>query len=387
MGRTSPIKIIADGTALTAEPCGARERFLSLYGAAAKRPGCSLIALVGKGSGLEEPLEAASVRVRHAEPASFRAARLFSSFNPAARIAAEESAAPSSEGAACFAAGTLPLPRLPGLPKVATIHDLRFLHLGYSSLGKRLFSILFLGRNLKRAHAVVTVSRAMANELRSSGLVAADKIFVVPNAAPPPAGVTPERAAAIRRELGLSGPYFLFIGRAEPRKNVSLLLNAFEDLIRRDEKGFRLVLAGSLTGRLGRGALKKIGSSRLLRERVVVTGIVSQECKAALFQGARLFVQPSLYEGFGLGLLEAMSQGVSVVCSSIPAHREVAGRAALFFDPHSAADLAAALSKAASENRLRNELSAAGLEESGRYSWDRSASLFEEACREGGRNR
>jgi alpha-1,3-rhamnosyl/mannosyltransferase len=105
----------------------------------------------------------------------------------------------------------------------------------------------------------------------------------------------------------------------------------------------------------------------------VITGRVHERQRAALIQRALLAVQPSLYEGFGLGVLEALAQRIPTVCSDIPSHREVAGEGALFFDPLDAGQLARRLAQGAFDSSLRRRLQTRGLQSANRFSWDQSA--------------
>jgi len=375
------LKVIADGTALDREPGGARVRFVSLYAAAAEREGLELTVLLRPDSGLEDAFPAGSaVRVAFARPApalgrrTAPAARHFGFLHPAVRFLREE-------GAGVFAAETLPLPRVRGVPMAATLHDVRYLRPGLASLPRRAYAALLLRRNLERAAAVIAVSHATADEIAAHGLCGRKKIFVVPNAAPPAAGVAGDRAREILEELGVRRPYALCLGRLERRKNVPALLDAFEEFSGGAGKDFQLVLAGSFAGAGGRAVLRRVRSSPRLGGRVVATGVVNEEAKAALLENAFLLALPSLYEGFSLGLLEAMTAGVSVACSSIPAHWETAGKAALFFDPCDPGEMARALTRLVKEDALRQDLCAQGKRQTARFSWERSAVLLEDVYR------
>jgi glycosyltransferase involved in cell wall biosynthesis len=366
-----PLKVVADGTALTREPGGARVRFVSLYTAAARRPGLSVAALIRTRNGLEEAFAETPVTIHPAPPLPHPVLRHLGLVHPAPRILKREKAD-------LFAAESIPLPGLRGIPAVLTLHDLRFLHPAFSSPARRAYAALFLRRNLRRAAAVVAVSRATADEILAGGLARAGRVFVVPNAPPLPAARR-EPDGGLLDAIGVRRPFALCLGRFERRKNVPALLHAFESMAHGGD--LQLVLAGAAGGPGGRAVRKRVRSSPLLRNRIVVTGVVDEEVKAALLGRALFFVQPSLYEGFGLGLLEAMTAGVPAACSSIPAHWETAGRAALFFDPRDPGYMARALERLVKEEKLRDDLSAAGARQAACFSWDRSAELLEEVYR------
>jgi glycosyltransferase involved in cell wall biosynthesis len=371
---SSPIRVILDGTAATRSPGGARARFLHLYAEAALRPGLEITAVVRRGSGLEGPLAAAGVAVIAAGGVPPPFVRLGARGHPAMRHSRRARAD-------LFGAETLPLPRTRGLPAVLTLHDMRFLHAAFSSPARRIYAARFLRRNLRRAAAVIAVSHATADELRDSGLYDPERIHVVPNAAAELAEIDAGAAAATLKRLGVEKPYVLCLGRAEPRKNVARLLDAWESGVAGKRNDPTLVVAGDFSGRGGRALRGRVQRSGALRERVAFTGSVSEEEKAALLASADAFVQPSLYEGFGMTLLEAMAAGAPVACSSLPAHWEAAGTAALYFDPRDPADMAAVLVRIARNRQLRADLTAAATRQAARYTWKRSASMLEEVYR------
>jgi glycosyltransferase involved in cell wall biosynthesis len=380
----SPIRLIADGTALTAEPGGARARFLSLFPALAKRDGVSVTAVIRRGCGLEEQLAAAGVTLAFAQSAARPLARLFVPLHAAAaRAAASCGKGPADSHGPLFAfcAETLPLPPLGRTPLFLTLHDLRFLYPEWSSFPRRFYARTLLRRNLKRASAVIAVSRTTAEALAASGLVSGERIFSVPNAPAFSPILASDRASLLLSRLGVRPPYLLSLARMERRKNIPALLDAFEIFLRRGDRRETLILAGSARRPEGPAIRRRIAASVLLRGKVTLTGAVDEEERAALLAGAAGFVQPSLYEGFGMGIVEAMACGIPVACSAIPAHRETAGEAGLFFDPGVPEEMARILRQLTGSPELSEGLVAAGREQAARYSWDRSAKLFEEGVR------
>jgi glycosyltransferase involved in cell wall biosynthesis len=188
-----------------------------------------------------------------------------------------------------------------------------------------------------------------------------------------------ESIAATRRELGLPGGYLLYVGTLEPRKNLPLLLDAWEAM-RDDEQGAPpLVLAGGYGWR-SRGLMDRLQALR--GEGVVLLGRVDQERLVRLLQAATCFVYPSLYEGFGLPPAEALACGVPVVATHGGSLPEVLGDAALLVDPHEPAELAAAIGRALREPGLAAELSARGPRQAARFSWAASAAALEEVLLE-----
>ena len=275
---------------------------------------------------------------------------------------------------------TLPLAaKVRTLPAVVTIHDLTTVLYPETHTAKTRFSILpFLERSLDRARRIVAVSQATAEDLAFHFPACAERVRVVYEGVDPV--FTPgsaEEIAAIRRELGAPAGYILYIGTLEPRKNVGVLLAAWEALRREDPATPPLVLAGGagwhsgalrarIAGLAGVKSLGRVDDDRLVR----------------LFQGARVFAYPSVYEGFGLPPLEAMACGVPTVVSNSSSLPEVVGDAGLQVDPHDAEGLAAALRKILAEPARAAELSRRGLRRAARFRWEDAARELAEVFRE-----
>lgn len=247
---------------------------------------------------------------------------------------------------------------------VVTIHDL--IHLVHPEfLPGRLalpYARFMLKRAARRAARILTVSAATAADLQSRLGVAADKIELIWN------GVDerfrePVDEAAIERELdatGLEPGYFLFVGNPKPHKNLERLLAAFAEL---HSPAARLVIVGESA------TIRKESRS----SRVISIGRVADERLPALFRGALALVFPSLYEGFGLPVAEAMAAGVPVIASSTPAVAEIAGNAAEIVNPLDVSGWTAAMRRVAGDAELRRRLSAAGRERAASFSWERAA--------------
>lgn len=164
--------------------------------------------------------------------------------------------------------------------------------------------------------------------------------------------------------------YVLSVGALQPRKNLTRLIEAF-DTAKKSMFEMKLVLAGEPAW-LSEGILEAREKSAY-KEDIILAGRVSFEELRALYQGARLFVFPSLYEGFGLPVLEAFASDVPVLAASNSSLREVGGRAALYCNALSVHDIAEKLERLWSEEELRTELVARGREQLKRFSWDRCA--------------
>jgi len=275
-------------------------------------------------------------------------------------------------GAALFHSTEHLLLPLRGVPVVLTVHDLIFklfpsyhkpLNYWYLNLAMPLFC--------RRADAIIAVSKASRQDIVEQYGVDPAKIHVVYEAAAatfrPPAA---EATARVRQRYGLPEQFLIHLGTVEPRKNLDRLLDALL-LLRREFPRLRLVLAGA------RGWLVDDFFARIEREglsdAVLPLGWVPDEELPAVIAAADLAVQPSLYEGFGLPILEHMACGQVVAASNSSSHPEVGGEAAAYFDPADVEEMAAVIGRLlADENEVqrRREL---GLQQAQRFSWQRAA--------------
>ncbi|HSB62562.1 MAG TPA: glycosyltransferase family 1 protein [Thermoanaerobaculia bacterium] len=215
----------------------------------------------------------------------------------------------------------------------------------------------------RRATVIMADSAFTAREVGRVLGFPSRRIRVTPLAAddlpvPPVAG----DAAALAR-LGVTSPFFLAVGAADPRKNLALLYGAMQRVVLSTPPA-SLVLAGPR-----RGSDPPAPSAPWVR----TLGFVSDSDLAVLYRRATALVMPSIYEGFGLPVLEAMRLGGPVICARASSLPEVAGDAAAWFDPHDEADLAATLARVLSDDGMRARMRAAGLRRAARFSWDETA--------------
>jgi glycosyltransferase involved in cell wall biosynthesis len=240
-----------------------------------------------------------------------------------------------------------------------TVHDATpWLHPEAASLVMRYYHGPLFPQALGRAAAVFTVSEAARDDLVRAASVPRERIHVIPN------GVD-ERFFEARAPEGPRAPYLLAVGTLEPRKNLPLLLDAFRAL-RADGRDLELLLVGHQ----GWSHSLPLGD---LAPHVRLLGPVPDEDLPALYAGASCFVLPSLYEGFGLPLAEAMAVGVPAVASDIPALREVGGEAVRYADPHDAASFAAAIREALDDRQGSQLRAAAARGRARRFRWDACA--------------
>jgi glycosyltransferase involved in cell wall biosynthesis len=274
---------------------------------------------------------------------------------------------------------TLPL-RCP-VPAVATVHDLTALLYPETHTLKVRWSLLpFLRSSFERARRLVTISEATARDLAFHFPQCAAKIRVVyPGIDPEFRPGEPEKIAATRRELGAAEGYLLYAGTLEPRKNVGALIDAWQLLRAEDPETPPLVLAGPY-GWGSDGLARRI--EKLRPEGLRALGHLARSRLVRLFQAARLFVYPSLYEGFGLPAAEALACGVPVVASNTSSLPEVVGDAGLLADPGDAGALAARIQLLLENPGRSADLAARAVERAARFRWDRAACEMEEVFQE-----
>lgn len=259
-----------------------------------------------------------------------------------------------------------------GLRRVVTVHDVTFLLLPERyPLARRLYMSTVTRASARAADAFIAPSAAVRNDVvRKLGLPA-DRVFVIPEAAAPMyAPADGEAMARLRLKYRLPNRYLLSVGSLEPGKNRARLIEAYARL-HHEGIDTPLMIAGQRAWRYEGDfeLVRRLG----LDEQVRFLGYVPDEDLPALYSGAQLLAFPSLYEGFGLPVLEAMACGTPVLTSNVSATAEIAADAALLVDPRSVDALASALGRLLTDDALRGDLRRRGLARAAEFSWERTA--------------
>lgn len=264
-------------------------------------------------------------------------------------------------------------------PLVATIHDLCVLKYPWAFPARwRAFHRRGLTLIVRRARAILVDSLSTCDDLRSLTGGHDPRVRVVPLGVDTPLDAGPGEVERVLEKYRLQPGYILFVGTIEPRKNLSRLVQAYAALDAEEKRGCgKLVLVGS-PGWMGRRELSRI----LSQDGVRWLGYLSREDLEAVYRGAKMFVYPSLYEGFGLPVLEAMARGLPVVTSNGSSLREVGEGVALLVDPGDVMELGKAIRRLAGDEDMRRELARLGRERAAAYRWERTVELTLEAYRE-----
>lgn len=259
---------------------------------------------------------------------------------------------------------------------VVTVHDLAFLLFPDHFTRKDRFLLnLHTKRAVKMADKIIAPSKATKRDIIKFYGIDKDKIKVIWH------GVK----TSDNYNSGSFSPYILFVGSIQPRKNIIGLIKAFEKVKTPLSRGeLKLVICGG-RGWMANETYKRARESKFSRD-IIFTGSVSDEKRDELYENALIFVLPSLYEGFGLPVLEAMSYGVPCVVGDNSSLSEIAGNSALFVDANNSDDIAEKISLLVSDSELRENLSQRGIENVKRFSWNKAGKKVLEIFREINRN-
>lgn len=261
---------------------------------------------------------------------------------------------------------------------VITIHDLILIHFPTkraTTLGPIWYWIKFCGYKLAifsaivRSQKIIAVSQFTKQDILSQYSVAKNKIVVTYEACEKDAGKDLEISAQILAKYGIIKPYLLYVGNAYPHKNLEQLISVFKE-ISNEKKDLNLVLVGKDDYFYNR-LKKKVDQEKI--QKVIFPGFVEEADLNSVYEGALVYVFPSLYEGFGLPPLEAMQKGVPVVSSDSSCLPEILGDSAFFFQAGDDKALSSAINEVAKDENLRKNLILKGYRQVEKYSWQKMA--------------
>jgi glycosyltransferase involved in cell wall biosynthesis len=265
-----------------------------------------------------------------------------------------------------------------GVRTITTIHDLAFLKYPDSVQDRnRRYLTRFVPQAIAKSTHLIAVSESTKRDIIETYQVSADQVSVVyPGvdlAAYRPTPLTPQA----RQRLGLPDKYFLFVSTLEPRKNVTGLIKAYRALPDAIKREYALVLTGGV-GWLADEIMADIAQGDPVGK-IIKTSYIPQEDMPALYSGATAYILPSLYEGFGMMLVEAMACGTPVIAARNSSLPEVVGEAGILFNTHSTEDLTTALHNLATNEPLRQSYIRKGFQQAQLFTWDHSAHQLEQA--------
>jgi glycosyltransferase involved in cell wall biosynthesis len=279
-------------------------------------------------------------------------------------------------------------PLLPRTPTVVTIHDVIPMRLpAYQPNSKVWAYMRLVAQASHNATAIITISQHARQDIINALKLPQERIHVIYEAAGDEYRpvMDQERLAAARARYGVGERYIFYLGGMDQRKNVTQLVRAFAHLHRQvGDPSLQLLIAGNPDKQQGplfpdpRPVAADLGMTGQ-----IIYRFIEEEDKPAMYSGASLFVFPSLYEGFGLTPLEAMSCGAPVVCSNRTSLPEVVGDAAILVDPDNLQELVAAMRRVLGDSALQDDLRARSLQRAARFNWHKTANetiaVYEEA--------
>ncbi|RJQ37936.1 glycosyltransferase family 1 protein [Candidatus Microgenomates bacterium] len=265
-------------------------------------------------------------------------------------------------------------PRFSPIPTVISVMDLSFLH--FPELFKK--SDLYQLKNwtaysVKKASKIFTISKASKNDIIRKYGVPEDKVvvtypglkFKIQNSK-----FKVQSMDELKKKYGISGKFILFVGTLQPRKNIEKLIEAYSKIV--EENDFPVLVIVGKKGWLYEDILKapkKYG----VEDKVKFLDFVPNEDLPILYQNALFFILPSLYEGFGLPVLEAMQNSCPVITSNVSSLPEAGGDAALYVDPKDTGDIASKMKLLINDEKLRKELIEKGHQQVKKFSWEKTA--------------
>ena len=256
--------------------------------------------------------------------------------------------------------------------KVVTIHDMQYMYYpAYFNKAKLAYWKYLLPKSAKKSDVILTVSENSKADIIDFLKIPSNKVFVTYEAAKLVSNSTEDDVIPdITKKFGIYDDYILSVASLLPHKNLNKLIDSF--VLLEDKIAHQLVFVGLKRSALNE--IKKTAENKLKNpNRIAILGYIPDQDLSAVYKRASLFVLPSLFEGFGIPLLEAMSFGCPVAASNKTSIPEVVGDSAILFDPNSSEQIAEKISDILFDNTLRERLIDKGLQRSKMFSWEKMA--------------
>jgi glycosyltransferase involved in cell wall biosynthesis len=263
------------------------------------------------------------------------------------------------------------------IKNILTIHDLSFKFFPqFFSVKQKLWHwAVSPKKQCERANAILVLSQNTKRDLVDYYKIPQEKIKIVPGAISTTFNSPATDKEKIKQKYNLPNRFILCLGAVEPRKNIIGLIDAFEKIYHQLPASYSLVIAGSGHGWKNKQIYARALASPL-RDKIEFIGYVDAEDKPGLYSLAELFVYPSFYEGFGFPVLEAMAMGVPVITSNRSSLPEITDQATYLVSPNHPTEIAQAMIKMLTNEKLREYFKKLGLEQVKKFSWDTAAKEF-----------
>jgi glycosyltransferase involved in cell wall biosynthesis len=255
---------------------------------------------------------------------------------------------------------------------ILTVHDLMwkyYIDIGMYSIKNKYFEYT-VPLSFARARVIITVSKYIADQISAQYHKCLDKIFPVLEASSIFVTPTIEQENQYKQKYNFS--FIYTVTTSMPHKNLIALLKAFFEIKKRRLFDGKLIISGQLRGKHHSSSQKFIMENDMSAD-IIQTGFISEHEKTYCYRKAIIFIYPSLYEGFGLPVLEAMESGTPVIASNAASIPEVGGDACLYFNPHSVEDLIDKIAILLTHDRMRDDLIEKGYAQYRKFSWEKTA--------------
>ena len=255
---------------------------------------------------------------------------------------------------------------------IVTIHDVAYEYYPNEFLKADLYKLKNWTRSaVDKTSKVIAVSEHTKKDILKFYSVSEDKVMVIYNGFSHKFQVTNSKKQTNSKFQILNSKFILYVGTLQPRKNITTLIESFSQLINETNGDLKLVIVGK-KGWLYDKIFQKVRTLKL-EDRVILAGYIADSELSILYQNASVFVLPSLYEGFGIPILEAMNYGCPVIAANTSSLPEIGGDACFYFDPSDTIDLKNKIVKILEDKKFRDELIKKGKERIKEFSWEKCA--------------